>query len=253
MARSAILRDFRTIFEPDRIRLAGKGESLKSTRPATRKDKYIIIATVIAIFIVAGLIVIFFRACGGDKPAPTALTSSGSGSVSTVPAAYAGHTAESTQTETAEIDSGIQTATPSPPSVGIHSIDWPGITGAAASSASPSAVDYGFVESVIYADLTGDGQEDALVLVRQQGSGAFLDYYIYDLEAGAPVMLFERQGVSHGEVKLGNLPLSFEETEAVYGPNDPNCCPGNLRKTVYTWSASAKVFVETTMETVPAP
>lgn len=232
--------------------MAGKEVLLKSTRPTTRKDKYVIIATVIAIFIIAGLIVIFLRACGGDQPAPTALTSSASGSVSTAAAPFTSRTAASTQTQTMETDTGIQVTTPAPPSAGIRSVDWPAIVGAAPNVASPSAIDNGFVESVIYADLTGDGKEDALVLVRQQGSGAYLDYYVYDLEAGAPVMLFERLEVSHGEVQLGNLPLSFEETEAVFGPNDPNCCPGSLRKTVYTWSASAKMFVETTVETVPA-
>jgi hypothetical protein len=39
-------------------------------------QKVVIIAAVVAIFIAAGLIVVIFRACGGDQPAPGALTSS---------------------------------------------------------------------------------------------------------------------------------------------------------------------------------
>jgi ascorbate-specific PTS system EIIC-type component UlaA len=45
-----------------------------STMPENNKEKYIIIVTVIIIFIAAGLIAVFSRACGGDKPAPVAIT-----------------------------------------------------------------------------------------------------------------------------------------------------------------------------------
>ena len=46
-----------------------------SGNPSSRKDKIIIIVTVIVIFIVAGVFVIVARACGGDEPAPLAQTS----------------------------------------------------------------------------------------------------------------------------------------------------------------------------------
>lgn len=221
---------------------------MKSSRPSTRKDKFLIFVTIIAIFIIAGAIMIGLKACGGDKPAPVALTSAETASTATVPAERTiAKTAQSTtSTETASTGAAETTGD-------IHLVDWPAVTGAAASATSPGASSYGFVESVIYRDLTGDGNEEALVLVRQQGSGGYLEYYVYTMEGSAPVKLFERHDVSHGKVEPGAQPGSFVETEPVYGPEDPNCCPGNLKVMVYTWSAGTGTFVQTSTKLEPAP
>ncbi|MHB1361444.1 MAG: hypothetical protein ACYCW5_02450 [Thermoleophilia bacterium] len=222
---------------------------MKSTRPSTRKDKYLIFVTIIAIFLIAGGIVVALKACGGDEPAPVALTSADTVSTATTPAEPLITKPAPAETATAE----ATTPGPSQSAGDIRSVDWPSVTGAAASSSSSDAATKGFVESVLYQDLTGDGSEEALVLVRQPGSGAHLGYFIYTMEAGDPVMLFERQNVSHGKVELGTQAGSFVETEPVYGPQDPNCCPSNLRVTTYTWSAASQTFVQTASKLEPAP
>lgn len=138
-----------------------------------------------------------------------------------------------------------RTGTTAPESGNVRSVDWKAVVGV-----QPFVRD---VEEVIYADLTGDGQEEALVLARLEGSGAYLDYYVYTLADNMPVKLFEKLGVSHGAVELGAQPLSFVETTAVYGPDDPNCCPGNLMRTTHQWSETGQAFMVTNTEVVPNP
>lgn len=146
---------------------------------------------------------------------------------------------------TTVIDTTGRTGTTPPESGNIRAVDWKATVGV-----QPFVRD---VEQVIYADLTGDGQEDALVLARLEGSGAYLDYYVYTLRDGVPVKLFEKLGVFRGAVEPGTLPNSFVETTAVYGPDDPDCCPGNLMHTTYQWSEADQTFTVINTEVVPNP
>lgn len=140
---------------------------------------------------------------------------------------------------------GRTTRSTTPEAGNIREVDWKAVVGT-----QPFVRD---VEEVIYSDLTGDGQEDALVLVRLEGSGAYLDYYVYTLTGGDAVMLFEKTGISRSQVRLGPLPLSFVETTAVYAPGDPNCCPSNLMHTTYQWYEADQAFTVTNTEVVPNP
>ena len=65
-------------------------------------------------------------------------------------------------------------------------------------------------------------------------------------------MLFRQKDISQGKVDLGSLPLSFVETRPIFGPGEANCCPSQIMLTTYTWAASARVFIKTTEQTVPA-
>ncbi len=212
---------------------------MSSGRPSTRLNRFAIVATIFVILVVSALAVALFRALGGDEPAPMALTSAETSSVSTI---------STSRTPTTEEDAGITTTATTPPqpvSTGIRDVNWK-----AQVRAQPMVKD---VENVIYADLDGDGAEDALVLVRTEGSGAYLDYYVFSMRGGTPAVLFERHEVQRGKVELGAQAYSFVETVPVYGPSDPNCCPGNLKKTTFAWSPGADAFVEASVETVPAP
>lgn len=226
--------------------------SSKSRRPSTRKDKYLIILTVIVIFAVAGGVMLGLKAFGSDEPAPVTLTAAQTISTSTAGTEQPEPTIARTAAETVPAETRT-TARAGGYSGDIRSVDWPAVTGTAASPTAAGASTTGFFESASYLDLTGDGNEEALVRVRQLGSGSYLDYFVYTMEDGSPVKLFEKNDVSHGQVELVTTPGSFAETVPVYGPNDPNCCPGNLKVTTYTWSAGAGTFVETSSKTEPAP
>lgn len=183
----------------------------------------------------AASVVLAAPGCGNGEPAPT----------TTVIKTVTGETGTGTSMRDR---TSAQDRTGSRTSAGtddIRAVDWRAQIGT-----QPLLRD---VENVIYADLTGDGREDALVLVRLEGSGAYLDYYVFTLEGGEVVMLFEKLQVSHGQVELGPQPQNFVETTAVYGPDDPNCCPSNLMRTTYAWSASARVFTQVTVELTPNP
>lgn len=212
------------------------GETPPEGRPdgdeglSKRDERYMVIGMVISVIIVAGLLLLLVRACGGDEPAPQSQTV-----VQTV-----------VQTATVERTAETATTAPEPPARGdVRSVNWKSEVGA-----QPMVKD---VEDVIYTDLDGDGYEDALVLVRHEGSGGYLDYYVYTYRGESLSLLFEKFEVDHGRVELGSLPRSFIETTAVYAPEDPNCCPSQLKRTTYTWSSSADRFVETDMEVVPNP
>lgn len=197
------------------------------------------VATAFAAGALAATLVLGLQACGGgDQTAVATATASAPATVvQTVPATKTTRTSDGLTQTAAEIQ---------PPENGdIRGVDFKTVV-----KAQPLVRD---LENVIYSDFTNDGSEDALVLVRLEGSGAYLDYYVYTIKDGEVVNLFEKLEVSHGKVALGTLPGSFVETSAVYGPDDPNCCPSNILMTTYAWAASAKVFTEVSVEMAPNP
>ena len=59
------------------------------------------------------------------------------------------------------------------------------------------------VESVTCANLIGNAMLQALVDVRIDGSGGFLDFYVYDkITNPHPQQLFKLQGLEHGDAKI---------------------------------------------------
>ncbi|RJQ47438.1 MAG: hypothetical protein C4534_00995 [Gaiellales bacterium] len=196
-----------------------------------RSERYVVIGMVIAVIIVAGLLVLLIRACGGDEPAPQSRTVT--------------QTVTDTRTVTPTTATQARTQEAERDRLDLRSVNWKSEVGA-----QPMVRE---VEDVIYADLDGDGQEDALVLVRHEGSGGYLDYYVYKADGTALRLLFEKTGVDQGRVELASIPRSFVETSAVYAPEDPVCCPSRLQLITYTWSSSAGSFVESDVKVVPNP
>ncbi len=89
---------------------------------------------------------------------------------------------------------------------------------------------------VRYADLTGDGVEEAIVPVQGNGNAGTIGYYVFGLKDGQLVRLLARRGEGIGvSVEDGGL----VETIPDYAPGDPRCCPSRLRRTVYGWTGSA--------------
>ena len=106
------------------------------------------------------------------------------------------------------------------------------------------------VRSTRFLDLKGDGQEEALILVRGQGARRPLDWYVYGLaNAGKAVKLLERQGVAAGEVQVQGPQLV--ESEGVYAPGDRDCCPSAEKRTYYAWASGSLTAFKT--EAAPPP
>jgi len=109
------------------------------------------------------------------------------------------------------------------------------------------------VKAAQFADLTGDGQDEALVSVASGGTFGTLAYFVVTLHDGWPDIIGQavadpasRHGV-HVELENGLI----VETSGVYGPSDPNCCPSLLKKTHYFWDGRAfQVYASETASNV---
>jgi hypothetical protein len=92
--------------------------------------------------------------------------------------------------------------------------------------------------TVIYADLTGDGQEEAVVPVSSGGTGGDIGFAVFTERNGTlEELLASTPGRVMVEVDEGVL----VETQPIYGPDDPNCCPSQLKKIYYRWDGDALV------------
>ncbi len=88
-----------------------------------------------------------------------------------------------------------------------------------------------FGVDVLTGDVTADGSDDALVQAQTGGSGACAVYSVFDLAAGAEI--FERD-VCDTTIEPASPP-GLVVREAVFGANDPHCCPSAFRVTVLTY------------------
>jgi len=106
-------------------------------------------------------------------------------------------------------------------------------------------------ESVIYADITGDGIDDAIVPVASDGTLGNVAFVVLMLDGDdVETLLTEQPEATNGmalRVEDGNLVLS----EAAPGPDDPSCCPSMLRETTYVWNGAA-LAIESEV-TIPNP
>jgi hypothetical protein len=95
-------------------------------------------------------------------------------------------------------------------------------------------------DSVLYADLTGDRREEAIVPVTSQGTLGNIAYLVFRLDAGKPEVVLTR---TVDKSSASGLQMTTEdgvllETRGVYGPEDPFCCPSQLRETTFRWDGS---------------
>ena len=94
------------------------------------------------------------------------------------------------------------------------------------------------------ADLNGDGQEEAVVLLHHWtgGTGQFLHLAVVTRRQGRPVMVASRRVGDRVQVRV----LRIEGQEAVLdvvraGPSDPSCCPGEIASMGWTFQRSRLV------------
>jgi hypothetical protein len=104
--------------------------------------------------------------------------------------------------------------------------------------------------------VTGDLREDAIVPVTSQGTLGNIGYVVYTLEGGKPHVVLTR---TVDRTSASGLQMSTEdgvllETRGVYGPDDPFCCPSQLRETTFRWDGSQlQVDNEVLVQQDPGP
>lgn len=97
--------------------------------------------------------------------------------------------------------------------------------------------------NVLYADVTGDGVEEAIVPLASSGTLGYVAFAVLspDGQGGASAILTAKPEEASGlnvAVDGGQVIV----VEAVRGPDDPECCPGQLRTTTYGWDGTRLVI-----------
>jgi hypothetical protein len=94
-------------------------------------------------------------------------------------------------------------------------------------------------------DLTGDGVPDALTLEQRGGSGACGTWRVIISTPEAAAEAF-RHAACDTEIRIDGSTLALRE--AVFGPEDPHCCPSAMRYATLVWDG--ETFVETSSHVV---
>jgi hypothetical protein len=106
---------------------------------------------------------------------------------------------------------------------------------------------------VIYADLTGTGQTDAVVPIASGGTLGDVEFLVLAPDdTGGATTLLDGKPTGQDGLAVAVVGGKLVMTEPVPGPDDPECCPSQLKKTTYAWDGAAFVVESTTTETNPA-
>lgn len=125
------------------------------------------------------------------------------------------------------------------------------VRGGSASSASGANLSVD-VTNIAYGDLTGDGVDDAVVLVSCNAGGnvAWVIPLVYTVDAdGKPERLGILAGDGRGDRQVTGASISDGQIvtdEAVFLPDDPRCCPSATGATIWEWDGTTFVIVNST-------
>lgn len=91
--------------------------------------------------------------------------------------------------------------------------------------------------SAIFADLTGDRREEAVLPIASGGTGGNLGYLVFTLRESSPLLILNRAAdrATAGGVFMAVVEGKLVETAGEYAAEDPFCCPSILRKTTFRW------------------
>ena len=149
----------------------------------------------------------------------------------------------------AATSSSVATATT--PSLGIRELDLSKVDDVTAIVASTGGQ---FVQtSVIYADLTGDGVDEAIVPISSGGTMGDVAFLVLAASGrGTKTLLKEVPLGASGGLSVAVLDGQLVMTQAIYGPEDPNCCPSALRRTTYVWNGTSLAVQSIKTEVSPS-
>jgi hypothetical protein len=101
----------------------------------------------------------------------------------------------------------------------------------------------GFVSrDVLFADLTGEGKDDAVVTVDSGGSAGVVAVYVFSAGSGRDLrVVYRNQRLYRGAAQLNPGP-ALVYVLPQYADGDELCCPSAYRQTELKWSAAKKRF-----------
>ncbi len=90
-------------------------------------------------------------------------------------------------------------------------------------------------DAIIFADLTGDGEEEAVVPVSSGGTAGDIAYFVYTMRDGElELLLSVVPEAGRIQVELDAQGRLIDRAP-IYGPDDPECCPSRVRTRVFEW------------------
>ncbi len=96
---------------------------------------------------------------------------------------------------------------------------------------------------VTYGDLTGDGHDEAIIVVRSSagGTGYFSNGFVYTLRRGRPLLLTEFEGGdrAQGGIESAKVKRGILIVERAGGQGA--CCPEYVEITEYHWDGARLV------------
>lgn len=95
---------------------------------------------------------------------------------------------------------------------------------------------------IVYADVTGDLREEAIVPISSRGTLGNIAYVVVAMRSGKPEVILTRtldRSTAGGGLKMEVRDGVLYETAGVYGEEDPLCCPSQLRVTAFHWDGSS--------------
>lgn len=106
---------------------------------------------------------------------------------------------------------------------------------------------------VVYADVTGDGFDDAIVPVSSGGTLGYVGFFVITPEGEKGRILLQEFPTQAAGLTVTVVGERIEMLQPAPGPDDPECCPSFLRRTIYGWNGNALAVESVTMEPSTAP
>jgi len=101
---------------------------------------------------------------------------------------------------------------------------------------APEQADY-----VLCADYTGDGRADMAVTIASGGTAGNIAWLVFVRTSTAWRVALNRSGYKVGLYRIGT---DLVDSQPIYRPNDPNCCPtGGFDHARWHWNGKAFVAV----------
>ncbi len=106
-----------------------------------------------------------------------------------------------------------------------------------------------------FADLTGDGRSDAVVLVDTGGAAGAVALYVFSTHgkaADSPLRaVYRSQQLYRASAEISDATLVLRTPR--FADGDDLCCPAKVVERVYAWSDSAKTLKQRSSTEVPGP
>jgi hypothetical protein len=94
----------------------------------------------------------------------------------------------------------------------------------------------------MFADLTGEGKDDAVVTVDSGTSAGVVAVYVFSAGTGKDLkVVYRNQRLYRGDARINPGP-ALVYVLPVWKDGDELCCPSEYRETELRWSAAKKKF-----------